>query len=120
MHALLAIALALGLIGVLLLVVAVVRRIAVKRSGMPLRIGLGALAGSFVIVLSLAHAQPGVCSVLGGSWRAGDEGCAHELGGNGSNDPSNNRHDGWPWTTGFSGGNWFELRWAELQGLAES
>jgi hypothetical protein len=120
MHALLAIALALGLIGVLLLVVAVVRKLVVKRAGLPLGIGLGALAGSVVIVLSLAYAQPEVCSVLGGSWRAGDDGCAHELGGNGSNDPSNNRHDGWPWTTGFSGGNWFELRWAELQGQAES
>jgi hypothetical protein len=120
MHALLAIALVLGLAGVVLIVVAVVRRFVAERSGLPLRIGLGALAGSLVIALSLAYAQPEVCSVLGGSWRAGDKACAHELGGNGSNDPSNNRGDPWPWTLGSPGGNWFELRWADLQGESGS
>lgn len=116
MHVLLAIALVLVAIGVVLLVIALVRRIASGRAGLSLRIGFGALAGSVIIALSLAYAQPEVCALLGGSWHADDEGCAHEFGGNGSNDPSNNRDDAWPWTKGFPGGNWFEDRWASLQG----
>ena len=116
MHALHAIALVLVAVGLLLVVVAVVRRVLSGRAGVPLRIGLGALAGSFIIALGLAYAQSEVCSVLGGSWRDKDEGCAHEFGGNGSNDPSNNRGDMWPWTLGAPGGNWFEDRWKEIRG----
>ena len=120
MHTLLAIALVLVPIGVVLIVIALVRRVGAGRVGLPLCVGLGALAGSLVIALSLAYAQPEMCSALRGSWRTGDEACAYEIGGNGSNDPSNNRGDPWPWTMDSPVENWFEQRWADFQGKQDS
>jgi hypothetical protein len=119
MHVLRAIALVLAAIGVVLVVVALVRRGASGRAGLPLRIGLGALAGFVVIALSLTYAQREVCSVLGGSWRARGEACWDEFGGNGDNQRDNGA-DLWPWTEGFAGGNWFEERQADFRGESES
>ena len=105
MHLLLTIALALFAMGLLVLVAGLF--ISSERSTRRRRawVGGSAIAAGLVVVIALWVAEPAVCTALGGRvvrWTvgpsAGNEGCVHEWGGNGSNDPSFSSEDPWPWT----------------------
>lgn len=61
------------------------------------RAAIALAATAVLIVVSLAVAQPQVCTTLGGEWVPDGQACRNEGGGNGNNDPM--------------GGSWGRATW---------
>ena len=98
MHFLLTMVLVLIPIGIAFLVVAAGRPARSGTRRTPFVAGACILGSAVAIILGLRFFQPTVCETLDGTWRSGTNACAHEWGGNGSNDPSIGGRDIYPWT----------------------